>query len=743
MTILRLPLWAFLVPLILTLTVPQGVWAQELNDQCLSEAESVGAGAAGSRRKLAGNEVAAPKYISISGNEIMTQYKGQCTCRFSFIAGDGNLYVEEPAAQTKLIIPTDATGYTTEIKKRRVIAQELVMFCSDQALNEMYANKQVKSTSNLTPGQAEGPVAGTVAKYIIEGINGILWVIARILLWILQELSYWVGQLLGHGTYITHEFVRAGWPFVLGLANLGFVLALLFIAAATTLNLSSYSARRLLPKLLIAALLINFSLIIAGLMLDVTRIIMAGLAGFIGNRDLTALGIDILQKSNTLNAVVKVTSGGVELGSLGGDNTKWSQVLLAFQNVFLIGIITVGFAILALGLLIRHITLLLLLVISPLPYLAVALPGMSKYSSMWWNKFLTQLLYGPAALLVLVLLAIIGGAIPGSLLSIIFTAVMLGAAAKFGKTMGVVGGAALVGAIASGGKTAAKWTGRTTLRAAGRETGRLAENYVPGVQRAGDVFRRYGAYQKGRDEFYADRGRKAGKESYKAGRGKSEDVISQEDFEKYEQQELVRLYTKGRREKTIPRDKTFETWRKEQDQDENGGGASGASQSGQQAGAAGGTLGGTPTGRQPTPGGAPTTPPRPAVSPETFTGEMRDVRPQTLSNPELASALRPSQIEEMATARSPQANEQRAAFSAALASMPAEFANAMATTQIQAVLNTGNAPMIQGLASNPTLAVRIMADEQLRESLRSLNDPDLFDRLARSADQALGTSDFA
>lgn len=53
---------------------------------------------------------------------------------------------------------------------------------------------------------------------------------------------------------------ESGFPVALGAANIFFVLILLWIAIATIFDFEPYTARQLLPKLIIAALLINFSL---------------------------------------------------------------------------------------------------------------------------------------------------------------------------------------------------------------------------------------------------------------------------------------------------------------------------------------------------------------------------------------------------------------------------------------------------------------------------------------------------
>lgn len=59
------------------------------------------------------------------------------------------------------------------------------------------------------------------------------------------------------------SFIQSGWPVVRDISNIFFVFILLWIALATIFDIETYSAKTLLPKFIISALLINFSLPIA------------------------------------------------------------------------------------------------------------------------------------------------------------------------------------------------------------------------------------------------------------------------------------------------------------------------------------------------------------------------------------------------------------------------------------------------------------------------------------------------
>ena len=70
-----------------------------------------------------------------------------------------------------------------------------------------------------------------------------------------------------NASIIKSPSVKLGWTMTRNFANLGFVLAMIFIAYATMLRLQNYDIK-MLGRLVVIALLINFSLAISGVILD-------------------------------------------------------------------------------------------------------------------------------------------------------------------------------------------------------------------------------------------------------------------------------------------------------------------------------------------------------------------------------------------------------------------------------------------------------------------------------------------
>ena len=71
-----------------------------------------------------------------------------------------------------------------------------------------------------------------------------------------------------------NPFIAVGWELTRGLTNIIFVVALLAIGLGTALKINDYQAKKALPLLIVIALLINFTPVILGVIVDASNIIM-------------------------------------------------------------------------------------------------------------------------------------------------------------------------------------------------------------------------------------------------------------------------------------------------------------------------------------------------------------------------------------------------------------------------------------------------------------------------------------
>lgn len=228
------------------------------------------------------------------------------------------------------------------------------------------------------PTTLESAIASTIG-YIVQFF---VWILGGILM-VLIYVLIWVAQ---YNDFIKSPAVTTGWVIVRDICNMFFILILLVISFATLLKLENYNAKKLLPKLLIMAVLINFSKTICGVLIDVSQVVMLTFVNAfkgIGGGNLTELlGIKYLLSINT------------------GDNVSTGTTMLNIVGAYILALlyvvisVVVVFVILS-ALIIRMVMLWIYIVLSPIAYLGSAFPSGQRYASQWWDEFTKQLIIGP------------------------------------------------------------------------------------------------------------------------------------------------------------------------------------------------------------------------------------------------------------------------------------------------------------------------------------------------------------
>ncbi|MDP3947418.1 MAG: hypothetical protein Q8Q41_01850 [bacterium] len=294
--------------------------------------------------------------------------------------------------------------------------------------------------------------------------------------------------------------VGVGWSISRDLANLGFVLVIIFIAFATILRFESYGVKKTLFNLIVAALLVNFSLVIAGVILD--------FAGVISN-----FFISKISDQGWIGLSTQITAGFAPQAFLQTDSTAWEKIKAVLSLGTLSGqlnlVIGVSFAtlltfIVALTLLTlaamfmaRYVILSLLLAVAPLAWLFWTWPGLEQHWKTWWAEFIRWVFFMPSATFFLYLaltVAVKRGEFLGKLADEIKSSAVTpenvtavaGLPEQFGQAAAVIG-------LAIGGLMLSYKVGGMFSVAASMTGGWVAEKLQAGGKGAGKAFSRTGS----------------------------------------------------------------------------------------------------------------------------------------------------------------------------------------------------------------------------------------------------------
>ncbi|MEK7102709.1 MAG: hypothetical protein AAB912_03710, partial [Patescibacteria group bacterium] len=232
-------------------------------------------------------------------------------------------------------------------------------------------------------------IAPAQADVVTEKVGGFL---AQLLLQIASLfvgiMAFFVSLLLkvaAYSDFINMPGVLVGWTLVRDIANMFFVVILLLIAFGTILGLDQYHYKKLLPRFVGAALLINFSRLITGLIIDAAQVIMMTFVNAISQ-----VGGGNFIQAFQINEQWKVAHGGAATGGL-------EQIITALLVMVLIFVAAVLIGMFALLLVLRMVTLWVLIVLSPLAALLYTVPAgdFKKYYDEWWGKFKANVFLGP------------------------------------------------------------------------------------------------------------------------------------------------------------------------------------------------------------------------------------------------------------------------------------------------------------------------------------------------------------
>ncbi len=230
-----------------------------------------------------------------------------------------------------------------------------------------------------------------VERYVYDAIGylakGIIWLQG----WILSMLISILMALMRYNGFVNAHAVRTGWTLVRDVANMFFALIILAIALGTILKIESYNIKRLLPKVLLMAVLVNFSRTICGLMIDFAQVIMITFAASFAA--VGGQGAGNMVKLLKIDSIVYYTK---KLGGSSNEPIKYLNVVIsAILAVILLAIALVVVLVMVVVILMRMIMLWVLLVLSPLPFILSAFPQGEKYAQQFWQEFTKYVIVGP------------------------------------------------------------------------------------------------------------------------------------------------------------------------------------------------------------------------------------------------------------------------------------------------------------------------------------------------------------
>jgi hypothetical protein len=207
---------------------------------------------------------------------------------------------------------------------------------------------------------------------------------------------------MSYRAYFNEDFVRTGWGVLRDLVNLSFILVLMIIALMSILRVEESVVRKLLPRFVFAVLLVNFSFFFCRVVIDFSDGLSLGFLPAI-----QGLGSAIFSYVKTFEAfeLSQVTASTNIVGALiTGNPFDAVQINLAdgaitgaMTNVILLGILVVAVLVATISMGVRIVALCILIILSPLAFLALILPSTAGLASKWMKSLFSYAMWGPAS----------------------------------------------------------------------------------------------------------------------------------------------------------------------------------------------------------------------------------------------------------------------------------------------------------------------------------------------------------
>jgi hypothetical protein len=329
------------------------------------------------------------------------------------------------------ITPTRFVGAVPKSDSRPVYIdrdnlKEIKSSCSDIATQ---MNKYAAAYSAYRKVNVDEPTAGSIdqgcqqdpnkqgcdedlTSCVIEGVGWIVCPILTFMGGIVDGAYNFVAGLLVVQPLVTtaagsddssNVGIYTAWSVMRNIANIAFVIAFLIIifSQLSGMGVSNYGVKKLLPRLVVAAILVNLSFWVCAIAVDLSNVFGASMIQVFGSVQQDVIRAvrleDVSQTEFANNGQWTNIVGGVIAGAAIGGAAVGAISNFVGLAALIPALLAAIFAILTvfLVLTLRQALIILLVVVSPLAFVAYLLPNTEDLFTKWRKLFTTLLLMYP------------------------------------------------------------------------------------------------------------------------------------------------------------------------------------------------------------------------------------------------------------------------------------------------------------------------------------------------------------
>lgn len=248
--------------------------------------------------------------------------------------------------------------------------------------------------------QGAGKIAAVFLWVFVSFLAWMLGIVGMFFNWIMLVTVFQFSVYFGNS-----EGMLLAWSILRDLGNIILLFGFIFIGIQTILNIGHFSVGRALPRLIIFAILINFSLFISEAIVDISNVLSSTFFSLVSNVDCTQMANSQECAGKGLAGQVMQASGLSGVFSFKGlteiiqapDGIQMFTYFAGMAVFMIVMMVAIGAA--AIMFVIRAITLVILLVVSPLGFAGMAIPQFEEQAGKWWKTLISQSFFAPIYLL--------------------------------------------------------------------------------------------------------------------------------------------------------------------------------------------------------------------------------------------------------------------------------------------------------------------------------------------------------
>lgn len=257
--------------------------------------------------------------------------------------------------------------------------------------------------TNPDPADPEAPKDdATDVCYGSPGTLGLSWILCPILAGTSSGLNYLYGEIEREYLQVQPKFIDtnsntySAWQTFQNIANVILVIFLLVVifSQLTGIGIDNYGIKKILPRLIICAILVNLSYFIAQFLVDVSNIVGDGIRGLFGS-----VSPDVLNTTadggggipnNILGFTVLAGATGFILTAVANPAVLLGLLLTIISGIFATLMLWVI-------LIVRQAGVIVAVIIAPVAFALYLLPNTSKFTKSWGNLMKGLLIVYPLA----------------------------------------------------------------------------------------------------------------------------------------------------------------------------------------------------------------------------------------------------------------------------------------------------------------------------------------------------------